>query len=115
MRRSGDFASAVRIGRRARRGCLVVHHLAEAHAARPDSPALVGFVVSRAVGGSVERHRTTRRLRHIARRHLAELAPGSATVVRALPTSAAASGADLAADFRSALRAAQSPRVPVAQ
>jgi ribonuclease P protein component len=115
MRHSSDFSSTVRVGRRARRGCLVVHHLADARAGSPESPALVGFVVSRAVGGSVERHRVTRRLRHVARSQLAELEPGSATVIRALDSAVTATSADLAADFNAALRAAQEPRIPASR
>ena len=48
-------------------------------------PARVGFVVSKAVGNAVVRNRVQRRLRHLAREHLASL-PGSAVlVIRALP------------------------------
>ena len=63
----------------------------------------VGFVVSKAVGGSVVRHRVARRLRHIVSSHLAELAPGSRVVVRALAPAATLSSADLDADFLGAL------------
>jgi ribonuclease P protein component len=104
MRRSSDFTTTVRQGRRARRGCLVMHHRADARA--KDAPALIGLIVSRSVGGSVERHRVARRLRHIARNNLVDLSLGSATVVRALAPAAHASSAELDADFRHALRAA---------
>ena len=62
-------------------------------------PARIGFVVSKAVGNSVVRNRVQRRLRHLAREHLASL-PGSAVlVIRALPASAEASYAELAHDL----------------
>lgn len=67
-------------------------------------PALVGFVVGRSVGGSVVRHRVTRRLRAIAAARLSELPAGSATVVRALPEAASATSAQLAADVDAALQ-----------
>jgi ribonuclease P protein component len=98
LRRSDDFRRAVRSGRRAGRRTVVVHQLA---AGGPDSaagPALVGFVVSRAVGGSVQRNRVHRRLRAVLAAHLTDLPAGSLTVVRALPAAATASYDELAAD-----------------
>ncbi len=64
----------------------------------------VGFVVSKAVGNSVVRHRVSRRLRHLVRDRLDRLPPGSALVVRALPASADATSAQLGGDLDSALR-----------
>ena len=102
---SADFRLVTRSGRRAGRSRLVVH--AVAGGARPEtdpgSPR-VGFVVSKAVGNSVVRHRVTRRLRHVVRDRLGTLPPGSALVVRALPRAAAASSAELGADLDAALR-----------
>lgn len=56
----------------------------------PDGPALVGFVVSKAVGNAVTRNKVKRRLRAITRAHLNLLHPGEVLVVRALPTAATA-------------------------
>jgi ribonuclease P protein component len=106
MRRSTDFSTAVRSGRRARRGGVVVHHVVSGIACSDgngNAPALVGFIVGRGVGGSVARHRTARRLRAIMTDHLAELPPGSATVVRALPGAANSTSARLADDLDAAL------------
>ena len=100
MRRSADFTAAVRHGRRARRGSLVVHRCDGPDSSRP---ALVGFVVGRGVGGSVVRHRVTRRLRALMAARLDRLPAGSAVVVRALPPSAEASSAALATDQDAAL------------
>jgi ribonuclease P protein component len=74
-----------------------------------------GFVVSKAVGGSVQRHRVTRRLRHLVLPRLADLPAGARLVVRALPPSAAASSAELADDLDSGLRSARRklPGAPV--
>jgi ribonuclease P protein component len=64
-----------------------------------DGPALVGFVVSRAVGNAVVRNRVKRRLRHLAREHVSSLPGSCVLVVRALPASAEASSAVLGADL----------------
>lgn len=67
-------------------------------------PTRVGFVVSKAVGNSVVRHRVTRRLRHLVRDRLGTLPSGCTLVVRALPPAAAAVSADLGGDLDAALR-----------
>jgi ribonuclease P protein component len=93
LRRSSEFAAVVRGGARAGGGPLIVHQRRDL-----DCPApRVGFVVSKAVGGSVARHRVVRRLRAQTAARLAALPTGSGTVVRALPSAAAASSAELGA------------------
>jgi ribonuclease P protein component len=62
-------------------------------------PALVGFIVSKAVGSAVVRNTVRRRLRHLAREYLRLLPGGSLLVVRAAPGAATACQADLAADL----------------
>jgi len=62
--------------------------------------------VSKAVGGSVVRHRVARRLRHLVGPRLAELPPDVGLVVRALPPAAAATSAELAVDLDAGLRVA---------
>jgi ribonuclease P protein component len=112
LRRREDFTLAVRRGGRAGRGTLVAHYLP------PDislSPALsaeqvsdvtpvarAGFVVGRAVGNSVVRHRTVRRLRHLVRDRLDRLPDGSILVVRARPPAAGADSATLGRDLDAA-------------
>jgi ribonuclease P protein component len=101
-----EFAAAIRRGRRIGRTHLVVHlHVPAVDPSSDDAPR-AGFVVSRAVGGSVVRHRVVRRLRHLVRERLGGLPPGARLVVRALPPASSASSALLAADLDSALRAA---------
>jgi ribonuclease P protein component len=107
LRRSTDFAAAIRGGRRIGRGAVVVHFLDEPASA---STARAGFVVSKAVGNAVVRNRVRRRLRHLVRPHLSALPAGSLLVVRALPAAAAASFATLGADLDAAVTAARSPR-----
>lgn len=93
MRTGLEFRSTVRRGVRAGRPTLVVH------ARRVDSPTLVGFVVSAAVGNAVRRNRVKRRLRHLARPLVDQNPHGLHVVVRALPAAAAA-GEELGADLR---------------
>ncbi len=99
MRRSTDFTLVLRAGLRARRGHVVVHQ----HPALHDGAATVGLVVGKAVGGSVVRHRVARQLRAQLADRVPELAAGSGTVVRALPSAAGASSAQLGADLDAAL------------
>ncbi|RLP90568.1 ribonuclease P protein component [Micromonospora sp. BL4] len=126
LRRSTDFAAAVRGGRRAGRGAVVVHLTVPttANPSTPTSPepardtgveqsstpARAGFVVSKAVGNAVVRNRVRRRLRALVRERLAVLPAGSTLVVRALPAAAEASYPRLAADLDAAIVVARSPR-----
>jgi ribonuclease P protein component len=98
MRRSSDFASVVQSGHRSRGGPVVVHQ----HDLGAPAP-LVGLVVGRAVGGSVERHRVARRLRAQLGQRLGLLPAGSGTVVRALPGAARATSAELGRSLDTAL------------
>ncbi|GAA4677964.1 ribonuclease P protein component [Phytohabitans rumicis] len=121
LRRSGDFAAAVRGGRRAGRGALVVHlttpktdittstKLPEP-APTEENSVRAGFIVSKAVGGAVTRNTVRRRLRHLVRERLGELPPGSVLVVRALPAAADLPYTRLAADLDAALAAARAPK-----
>jgi ribonuclease P protein component len=108
LRRSQDFTETVGRGARAGRPLLVVHLAtssvdATAHRSRPGDDPRAGFVVSKAVGGSVVRHAVARKLRHLVRPRLASLPLGSRLVVRALPGSATATSVELAVDLDAAL------------
>ncbi len=63
-----------------------------------------GLVVSKSVGGSVVRHRVSRRLRHLLAPRLGELPPGAWLVVRALPPAADATSAELGDDLDAGIR-----------
>jgi len=112
LHRSSDFGETVRTGARAGRPLLVVHLAvvsaqdSSAHRSRPGDSPRAGFVVSKAVGNSVVRHRVARRLRHLMAPRLVELPAGADVVVRALPAAAQASSEALAADLDGALRSA---------
>lgn len=101
VRRPAEFTTAIAGGVRAGRRTVVVHY---AQAGR--EPAKAGFVVSKAVGNSVVRHRVVRRLRHLAADELGQLPLGSHIVVRALPASADATSTDLGRDLASGLGSA---------
>lgn len=121
LRRSSDFTDVVRRGRRASRPLLTVHLLTAAVGAAPgpvevDGPApRAGLVVGRAVGGSVVRSRTSRRLRHLLRDRLQGLPAGARLVVRAAPGAGTASSAALAVDLDGALTAVRSRPVRAAR
>jgi len=97
-----DFAAVMRRGRSSGRSRLVVHLHRAGQGQRPRA----GFVVSKAVGNAVVRHRVTRRLRHLVAPRLAELPADSLLVVRALPPASSAASAELGADLDAALRGA---------
>lgn len=109
LRSSAEFTEVVRRGRRASRSLLTVHALP---AVPPDGPARAGLVVSKAVGGSVVRHRTARRLRHLLRDRVGALPAGLRVVVRAAPGAGSAPSSALAVDLDGALASALRPRGP---
>ena len=99
LRTSREFSQVVRGGRRAGRPLLTVH--LDVDFGGTDRTA--GLIVSKAVGGSVVRHRVARRLRHLLAARLPALPAGTRLVVRAAPAAATATSAELAADLDRAL------------
>jgi ribonuclease P protein component len=113
LRSASDFTAATRRGRRASGPGLVLYFLA----AGPDQlsgkqlsdqtaderPAKVGLIVGRSVGGSVVRHRVSRRLRAQLACRVDRLPAGSRLVVRALPAAAAARSDELGRTLDSAV------------
>ena len=92
---------------------MVLHYLSErpelsvrgatAWSGAPQTTARAGFVVGRAVGNSVVRHRVTRRLRELVRAELHRL-PGTADlVVRARPEAGVADSTTLRRDLTAGL------------
>lgn len=113
LRQRSDFSTTVRRGRRRGTPQLVVHlwlpdqapdkersdtvtRHQDPQGRAPYAPPRAGLVVSKAVGGSVVRHRVARRLRHVLRGPVTDLPPGAMLVVRALAPAADASSAELA-------------------
>ena len=101
LHRAADFSEVVRRGRRASRPLLTVHALAATGPA--ELPPRAGLVVSKAVGGSVVRSRTSRRLRALLQQRLPDLPTGLRLVVRAAPPAGTAPSTALAADLDAAL------------
>ncbi|WP_260115220.1 ribonuclease P protein component [Ornithinimicrobium sp. INDO-MA30-4] len=94
--RSGEFSAVLRGGRGVSRragGPLVVVHRRDFEATESSEPTRsprVGFVVSKAVGNSVVRHRVTRQLRALMASRMESLPAGAGIVVRAQPDAASA-------------------------
>lgn len=109
LRSSSEFTEVVRRGRRASRPLLTVHLLAP-HDGDEPAAARAGLVVSKAVGNSVVRHRTARRLRALLAGRLPALPGGTRLVVRAAPAAGAAPSAELASDLDAALAGVLRPR-----
>lgn len=99
--RPEDFRTVVRRGRRSS-SLLAVYYRLERD---PSDPIRFGFVVSRAVGGAVDRNLLRRRMRAVGRQFVDAGARGADVVVRALPGSAQRDWASLSADMHDALDA----------
>ncbi|WP_406813338.1 ribonuclease P protein component [Mycobacterium sp. M23085] len=105
MTRSIDFDATVKHGIRLAQPDVVVHlRRGEEHGEH--SAPRVGLVVGKPVGSAVERHRVSRRLRHVARALLSDLGESDQLVIRALPSSRTASSARLEQELRRCLRRA---------
>lgn len=120
IRSSRDFGSALKRGRRAARGGVVVHWAPASQtedftASPPSTPpaadanrtARAGFVVSKAVGNAVVRNQVKRRLRHAAAAELPHWPAGTDVVVRATPRAAERDFAQLRHDLTEAVQAAR--------
>ena len=85
---------------------MVLHFLPERPEQSGGSPppgARAGFVVGKAVGNSVVRHRVTRRLRAVVATELSRLPATADLVVRARPEAADATSALLRRDLTAGL------------
>ena len=87
---------------------MVLHYLPERpeHSGggfTPPPGARAGFVVGKAVGNSVVRHRVTRRLRAVVAGELHRLPASADLVIRARPEAAAAESALLRRDLAAGL------------
>jgi ribonuclease P protein component len=107
MRRSAEFSATVSRGVRAAQPDVVVHALRSD--TETDGPR-IGLIVSKSVGNAVERHRVSRRLRHVARTVVSGLEPTDLLVIRARPSSRDAESSRLERQLRQALERVRSKR-----
>ncbi|WP_026928728.1 ribonuclease P protein component [Glycomyces tenuis] len=124
IRRSRDFSSALKRGRRAARGGVVVHWASgpprrEATQSPPRTtpsdaerhdPARAGFVVSKAVGNAVVRNKVKRRLRHAVAEQMPSWPAGTDVIVRATPKAAERDFGELSRDLAEAVARARGGR-----
>jgi ribonuclease P protein component len=101
MTRSTEFGATVKRGVRTVASDIVIH--VRRDETGPAGPQ-VGLIVGKSVGSAVDRHRVSRRLRHVARKVLDELDPAERIVIRALPGSRHATSARLEQQLRDSLR-----------
>lgn len=104
MRHGDEFGAAISSGARSSTRRVVVHF---STASTRGESARVGFVVSKAVGGAVQRNRVKRRLRAAMAEDLLELPHSARIVVRALPFAAGSTFAELRSDLRQCWRRAE--------
>ncbi|MBN9605581.1 MAG: ribonuclease P protein component [Actinomycetales bacterium] len=97
--RADDFRRAVRRGRRSATPRAVYYRYPTAD----DEPLRFGFIVSRTVGGSVQRNRVRRRMRAIGREFVEAGVRGHDVVIRALPGVDAVAFGELRDDAHQAL------------
>ena len=77
-----DFTETVRKGRRAHVGSLTGFLLTRGSEAERTTSPKFGFQVSRRVGGSVERHRVVRQLRHLVAPWISKTPESAMVVIR---------------------------------
>ncbi|WJL94201.1 ribonuclease P protein component [Microbacterium sp. ET2] len=94
LTRGSDYKAVVRRGRRCAGAHTVTYSM---RAADADAPRF-GFIVSRQVGGAVVRNTVRRRLKAVCAEALPDVDEGRDIVIRALPSAATATFADLRAE-----------------
>lgn len=95
LTRPEDFRRTIRSGVKAVTPTVIVHGV-QPSSETPGEDVRVGVTVSKAVGGSVDRHRVARQIRHAMAAQVPQLPAGSVWVIRALP--GAGGSATIAAD-----------------
>lgn len=82
LTKKADFVTAVRRGRRAHVGTLTGFLFTSQSESEKTIPPKFGFQVSRRVGGSVERHRVVRQLRHLVAPWVSSTPDSTLVVIR---------------------------------
>lgn len=97
--RGADFRNVVRRGRRVTTGSAVYYRVIRGSG----DPARFGFIVSRAVGGAVERNLLRRRYRALSRELVDAGAHGADVVIRAFPAAGELTWSELGDDVHGVL------------
>ena len=89
LRSSSDFARTTKVGHRATSQSLILYGTVPGATSDVKTPAQsegpkVGLIISKAVGGSVVRHRIARQLRHLIKDELAQFPTSAQIVIRVL-------------------------------
>lgn len=100
LTRGSDYKAVVRRGVR----CAGKHTVAYVSSSDDAAATRFGFIVSKQVGSAVTRNTVRRRLKAVCAEALPTIRPGSAVVIRALPSSAAADFGMLRDDVMRCLR-----------
>lgn len=103
-----DFSRATKSGIRVGNGNFFLY----LYQIKEDLPPRAGLIISKAVGGSVVRHKVARRLRHEIAQHIAGLPQGTLIVIRALTS---ARHADVQSEIPTLLNKAQAKLSSVAR
>ena len=98
--RGAEYKAVVRGGRR----CASAHTVTYVVATAEPRPARFGFIVSKQVGGAVQRNSVRRRLKAACAAALPDVREGVDVVIRALPGAADASFGDLDSEVVACLR-----------
>jgi len=95
MRKAEEFSRVTKIGHRASTPHIVLYFCTDLTMAEVPT---FGLIINKSIGGSVQRHRIARQLRHVMRPHIATLPPHTHLVARVLKDSA-----KLSDEFESAI------------
>ena len=99
LTRGAEYKAVVRRGRR----CAAAHTVTYVSVSTEPLNPRFGFIVSKQVGSAVVRNTVRRRLKAVCAEALDSVRPGNSVVIRALPTAATASFADLRAEVTDCL------------
>lgn len=105
MRKAEEFSRVTKIGHRASTPHIVLYFCTDSSMGQAPT---FGLIINKSIGGSVQRHRIARQLRHLMRPHIATLPAHTHLVARVLKDSPR-----LAVEFESAMTKMKNTKVSV--